>query len=122
MVRTNELGQRRSHAEDRATVERLSVDPRFLHVSWRFQVGVDEPPVALPVQEVVVCYQLQSPSSFISQVRLVEMTTPNVAHVRHDDPTDLKSTDSGFLHQRDRRVRAGRRSDPGAAAELPIGS
>jgi hypothetical protein len=49
-------------------------------------------PYQAAVQEVVVCYQLQSPSSFISQVRLVEMTTPNVAHVRHDDPTDPKST------------------------------
>jgi hypothetical protein len=49
-------------------------------------------PYQAAVQEVVVCYQLQSPSSFISQVRLVEMTTPNVAQVRHDDPTDLKST------------------------------
>jgi hypothetical protein len=49
-------------------------------------------PYQAVVHEVIVCYQLQSSSSFISQVRLVEMTTPDVAYVKHDDPTDLKST------------------------------
>ena len=31
--------------------------------------------------------------TFISQVRLTQMTTPDVALVIHDDPTDLTSTD-----------------------------
>jgi hypothetical protein len=46
----------------------------------------------ITIDQVTVCYELSNAQSFISQVRLVEMTTPNQAVVRHDDPTDLKST------------------------------
>jgi hypothetical protein len=49
-------------------------------------------PSDVKVDEVIICYELSNPQSFISQVRLVEMTAPNQATVRHDDPTDLKST------------------------------
>jgi hypothetical protein len=41
---------------------------------------------------VTIYYQNSSISSFISQTRLVLQTTPDVAHVVHDDPTDLHST------------------------------
>src|SRR6267378_3652556 len=49
------------------------------------------PPKAT-IENVIIGYELSSSQSFISQVRLVEMTTPNQATVRHDDPTDLIST------------------------------
>jgi hypothetical protein len=50
-------------------------------------------PYRTRIRAVVVCYQiLGSASSFISQVRLTEMTTPNTALVKHDDPTNLTST------------------------------
>jgi len=45
------------------------------------------------VTGVEVCYQvLGRRSTYISQVRLTEMSAPNVAVVRHDDPTNLRST------------------------------
>jgi hypothetical protein len=44
------------------------------------------------VKGVVVCYQALGKSTYISQVRLTEMTTPDSALVRHDDPTNLAST------------------------------
>ena len=45
------------------------------------------------VKGVVVCYQIVGgKSTFISQVRLTQMTTPNQALVLHDDPTNLTST------------------------------
>jgi len=50
-------------------------------------------PSNVRIDSVVVCYQLNSSSSFISQVRLTETTTPDVAYVYHDDGTDL--TDPG---------------------------
>ena len=50
-------------------------------------------PSGTTVQGVVVCYQvIGAESTYISQTRLTEMTTPNVATVKHDDPTNLKST------------------------------
>src|SRR5229473_8259455 len=48
-------------------------------------------PQNITIDQVTVCYELSNAQSFISQVRLVEMTTPNLAVVRHDDATDLKS-------------------------------
>lgn len=60
-------------------------------------MGLHLPP-NVSVEEVTICYQISNlnskipPKSFISQVRLVEMSTPNQAIVHHDDPTDLKST------------------------------
>jgi len=47
------------------------------------------------IDSIEVCYDVISEAperTFISQVRLTEMTTPNVAFVRHDDGTDLHST------------------------------
>ncbi len=49
-------------------------------------------PPKVKIEEVIICYQVTNPQSFISQTRLTEMTTPNVALVRHDDATDLTST------------------------------
>lgn len=50
-------------------------------------------PPATKVKGVVVCYQVVGAgSTYISQVRLTEMTTPDVALVKHDDPTNLTST------------------------------
>ena len=51
-------------------------------------------PESVPVRSVTaveICYALQSPkrdSTYISQTRLTDMTTPNVANVKLDDPTD----------------------------------
>jgi hypothetical protein len=48
------------------------------------------------ISGVTVCYQVMGKSggalSYISQVRLTEMSLPNNAMVKLDDPTDLKST------------------------------
>jgi hypothetical protein len=44
------------------------------------------------VHAIQVCYQLSNSRSFISQVRLVEMQTPDQSIVRHDDGTNLQST------------------------------
>jgi hypothetical protein len=58
------------------------------------QLGLSVPD-EITIREVVVCYQVitaQPNSTYISQTRLTEMTTPNVATVRHDDPTNLTST------------------------------
>lgn len=50
-------------------------------------------PSGTQVKGVVVCYQvLGGKSTYISQVRLAQMTTPDVALVVHDDPTNLTST------------------------------
>jgi hypothetical protein len=46
----------------------------------------------LQIVQVDICYQLSNGRSFISQVRLTEMTTPDHATVIHDDPADLTST------------------------------
>ena len=105
MVRTNELGQRRSHAEDRSTVERLSVDPRFLHVSWRFQVGIDEPPVALSGGRSGGRRLL--PASESEQLHFAGPLGGN-DHAERGARSARRSHgpeeyDSGFLHQRDRR-------------------
>ena len=54
-------------------------------------LGLDVPPGAT-IDEVVVCYQLTDPQCYISQIRLLEMDTPDTATVIHDDPTDLLST------------------------------
>ncbi len=52
--------------------------------------------VALPqkakIEQVIVCYEVSNSQSFISQVRLAEMETPDHATVLHDDPTPLQST------------------------------
>jgi hypothetical protein len=48
----------------------------------------------MTVRGVRVCYQVFGGRKFpnyISQVRLSQMTTPNVALVKHDDPTNLAS-------------------------------
>jgi len=46
------------------------------------------------IKYVKICYQVETSSSgtYISQVRLTKMTTPDVAIVIHDDPTDLTET------------------------------
>src|SRR5262249_47494194 len=60
-------------------------------------LGLPLPP-NVSVEAVTICYQISNPdpqtpaTSSISQVRLVEMNTPDQAIVRHDDPTELKST------------------------------
>jgi hypothetical protein len=43
------------------------------------------------IRGVTIYYQNSSKLSFISQTRIVLQTTPDVAHVVHDDPTDLHS-------------------------------
>jgi hypothetical protein len=72
-------------------------------------------PLYHDIQAIHVCYQLSNRRSFISQVRLVEMQTPDQAVVRHDDPTDLLSTTARSY--RSPLVRAFR---PGAAVSLAL--
>lgn len=56
------------------------------------QVGLTVPD-GLKVKAVVVCYQvIGRGNTYISQTRLTQMTTPNVALVIHDDPTNLTSS------------------------------
>jgi hypothetical protein len=58
------------------------------------EIGLVVPDEA-KVMGVVVCYQILTAkprSTYISQTRLTSMTTPNVANVVHDDPTNLTST------------------------------
>ncbi len=52
-------------------------------------------PDGAKIEGVTVCYQVVTAkprSTYISQTRLTAMTTPNVANVVHDDPTNLTST------------------------------
>ncbi len=47
------------------------------------------------IDSLEVCYDVSTTTpdrTFISQLRLAEMTTPNFATVRHDDGTNLSST------------------------------
>lgn len=46
-------------------------------------------PPCTEIKAVRVCYHVSNSRSFISQVRLTEMKTPDQALVRHDDSTDL---------------------------------
>ncbi|NIT56868.1 MAG: T9SS type A sorting domain-containing protein [Aliifodinibius sp.] len=46
-------------------------------------------PSNVQIDSVKLCYELSSSSSFISQIRLTSMTTPDAATVMYDDPTDL---------------------------------
>jgi hypothetical protein len=46
-------------------------------------------PSNVDIDTVVVCYELNSADSYISQVRLTQTTIPDAAWVYHDDPTDL---------------------------------
>jgi hypothetical protein len=54
-------------------------------------MGLLVPPNA-KIENVIIAYEVSSPQSFISQIRLAEMTTPDHASVLHDDPTPLQST------------------------------
>ena len=58
-------------------------------LKWVF-LGLHLPPCT-EIKAVRINYQVSNSRSFISQVRLTEMTTPDRALVRHDDPTDLTS-------------------------------
>lgn len=56
-----------------------------------FGLTVPESSPPRPITGVEICYAIQSPkrdSTYISQTRLSDMTTPNVANVKLDDPTD----------------------------------
>ena len=60
-------------------------------LQW-IQIGLTVPE-GIKVKAFVVCYQVVGAGkSYISQTRLTQMTTPNVAVVMHDDPTNLTST------------------------------
>jgi hypothetical protein len=48
--------------------------------------------VGSKIDSVTIYYQNSSTSSFISQIRLTNQTTPDFATVVHDDGTDLHST------------------------------
>jgi hypothetical protein len=72
-------------------------------------------PLYHDIQAIHVCYQLSNRRSFISEVQLVEMQTPDQSVVRHDDATDLLSTRPASY--RSPLVRAFR---PGAAVSLAL--
>ncbi|HKV41590.1 MAG TPA: hypothetical protein VJX67_20465, partial [Blastocatellia bacterium] len=59
-------------------------------IKW-VSMGLRVPP-NVNIEEVIICYQVSNPRSFISQTRLVEMTLPDHATVVHDDATHLTST------------------------------
>ena len=54
-------------------------------------MGLRLPPDS-QIDEVVICYEVSNVRSFIAQVRLAEITTPDRATVIHDDPARLTST------------------------------
>jgi hypothetical protein len=54
-------------------------------------MGLHLPP-QIKIDEIILCCHVSNPNSLIAQVQLVEMTAPDHALVRHDDPTGLKST------------------------------
>jgi hypothetical protein len=62
-------------------------------LKW-ISIGLHLLPDAI-IEDIIVSYELSSSQSFISQVRLTDMTAPNSATVLHDDPTPLKSTTTG---------------------------
>jgi hypothetical protein len=49
------------------------------------------------IEQVIVCYELSDPNSFISQVRLLEMAGPRQAIVLHDDPTPLNEPSDSYV-------------------------
>jgi|GEM_PF-735481 len=63
-------------------------------------------PLGPTIESVEICYSVKSAergATYISQTRLTDMTTPDAAHVRMDDPTDRKDpgptcykTEAGF--------------------------
>jgi hypothetical protein len=58
-------------------------------------MGLHLPP-NVSIEEITICYQISNPGilakSLISQIRLLEMSTPEQAMVLHDDGTDLDKT------------------------------
>jgi len=54
-------------------------------------MGLRLPPDA-KIEDVIIGYEVSSPRSFIAQIRLAEMKTPDHATVLHDDSTPLQST------------------------------
>ena len=54
-------------------------------------MGLPLPPGA-QIEGLVICYEVSNARSFIAQVRVAEMTTPDHATVIHDDPAHLTST------------------------------
>jgi hypothetical protein len=55
-------------------------------------------PQDVRIEELTICYQVSNPQSFISQIRLTEMKTPNQAIVRYDEVTMLSKTDPPECH------------------------
>ena len=49
-------------------------------------------PSTVTVKGVELCYQVSDAATPLSQIRITEMTTPDAASVRMDDPTDRTST------------------------------
>lgn len=64
-------------------------------LKWVY-MGLRLPPCSA-IKAVRICYQLENSRSFISQVRLTEMQTPEQALVRHDDPIDFLGTVADYF-------------------------
>jgi hypothetical protein len=82
-------------------------------LKW-IHMGVNVP-LYHEIQAVNVCYRVSNRRSFISEVQLVEMQTPDQSVLRHDDNTALRSTTPASY--RSSLVRAFR---PGAAVSLAL--
>ncbi|MBD3221325.1 hypothetical protein GF314_08770, partial [bacterium] len=61
-------------------------------LQW-YYIGLPGLPAGAEIDSVTVCYEVETPDSYISQVRITRMTTPDAQLVVFDDPTDLVSTD-----------------------------
>jgi hypothetical protein len=73
-----------SHPDTIITCESTG-DFKWISMGLRLRDGAS-------IEDVIICYQVSNSQSFVSQVRLAEMSTPNQATVIHDDGTALQST------------------------------
>lgn len=54
-------------------------------------MGLRLPEENVKIEEIIVCYQISNPQSFISQIRITEMREPDKAFVIHDESANLQS-------------------------------
>lgn len=98
-----------SHHPSTVVTSRTTGDFKWISMSLRL-------PENVTIEELVINYRVSSAQSFISQVRLSEIATPDQALVRYDDPTDLQGTTS----TRYRSLVGGIVPTPGAAVILEL--
>lgn len=59
-------------------------------LQW-YYAGLAGLPAGSQIDSITVCYELEDPASFISQIRIGRMNAPDANFVVFDDPTDLVS-------------------------------